>query len=146
MEHHQLIRNKAIYFTTRKDAFKLNVIGGNTQCLPVTELSSNQEEADKKVFLAVKSAQEIGYTDVVIYTVDSDVGIMAMYYSRRLVVNLFVQLGTGSNVDVGNTDWQSELVEGLPSVHAISSCDSVSAFNGIGKAKWLSTWKNEKST
>ena len=40
---------------------------------------------------------------------------------------------------MGNTDWQSELVEVLPSQHAISGCDSVSAFNGIGKAKWLST-------
>ena len=104
MEHHQLIRNKTICFTTRKDAFKLNVTGGDTQCQPVIELSSNQEEADKKVFLAVKLAQETGYTDVVIYTVDSDVAIMAMYFSRRLAVNLFVQLGTGSNVDVGNID------------------------------------------
>ena len=65
-----------------------------------------------------------------------------MYYSRRLAVNLFVQLGIGSNVkivDVGNTDWQSELDEALPSLHAISGCDSVNACNGIGKAKWLST-------
>ena len=67
---------------------------------PVIELSSNQEEADTKVFLAVKLAQEIGYTDVVIYTVDSDVAILAMYYSRRLAVNLYVQLGTGSNVKI----------------------------------------------
>ena len=40
---------------------------------------------------------------------------------------------------MGNTNWQSELVEVLPSQHAISGCDSVSAFNGIGKGKWLST-------
>ena len=135
-------QNQTIYFTTRKDAFKLNVIGEDTQGQPVTELSSNQEEADTKVFLTVKLAQEIGYTDAVIYTVDSDVVILAIYYSRRLVVNLFVQLGTGSNVrivDEGNTDWQSELVKALPSLHAISGCDLVSAFNGIGKAKWLST-------
>ena len=90
--------------------------------------------------MAVKLAKEIGYTDAVIYTVDSDVAILAMYYPRRLVVNLFVQLGTASNVrivDVGNTDWQSELIEALPSLHAISGCYLVSAFNGIGKAKWL---------
>ena len=138
-KHHQLISTKTIYFTTRKDVFKLNVIGVDTQCQPVIELSSNQEEADTKVFLAVKLAQEIGCTDAVIYTADSDVAILAMYYSRRLSINLFVQLGTGSNVrivDVGNTDWQSELGEAL---HVISDCDLVSAFNGIGKAKSLST-------
>ena len=141
-KYHQLIRNKTIYFSTRKDALKLNVIGEDTQCQPVTELSSNQEEVDTKVFLAVKLAQEIGYTDAVIYTVDSDVAILLMYYSRRLAVNLFMQLGTGSNVrivDVGNTDWQLELVEALPSLLVILGCDPVSAFNGIGKAKWLST-------
>ena len=65
-KHHQLNRNKTIYFTTRKDAFKLNVIGEDKQCQPVIELSSNQGEADTKVFLAVKLAQEIGYTDAVI--------------------------------------------------------------------------------
>ena len=65
-----------------------------------------------------------------------------MHYSRRLAVNLYVQIGTGSNVkivDMGNTDWQSELLQALPSLHTISGCDSVSAVNGIGKAKWLST-------
>ena len=45
---------------------------------------------------------------------------------------------------MGNTDWQSELVEALPSLHAISGCDSVSAFNGIGKAKWLSTMEKRE--
>ena len=70
--------------------------------------------------------------------------ILAVYYSRRLAANLFVQLGTGSNVriiDVGNTYRQSELFEALPSLHAISGCDSVNAFNGISKAKWFSTLK-----
>ena len=90
------------------------------------------------MFLPVKLAQEIGRTDAFIYTVDSDVAILAIYYSRKIAVNIFVQLGTGSNVritDVDNVDWQSELVETLPLLHAISDCDSVSAFNGIGKAK-----------
>ena len=92
-----------------------------------------------KVFLAVKLAQEIGCTNA---TVDNDVVILAMYYSRRLAVNLFVQRGTENNVriiDVGNTDWQSVLIEGLPSLHANSGFDSGSAFNGIRKAMWLST-------
>ena len=90
------------------------------------------------MFLPVKLAQEIGLTDALIYAVDSDVAILAIYYSRKIAVNIFVQLGTGSNVritDVDNVDWQSELVETLPLLHAISDCDSVSAFNGIGKAK-----------
>ena len=68
--------------------------------LTVIELSSNQEEADTKVFLAVMLVQEIRYIDAAIYTVGSDVAILAMYYSRRLAVNLFVQLGIGNNVGI----------------------------------------------
>ena len=30
------------------------------------------------------------------------------------------------------------MIEGLSSLHAFSGCDAVSAFNGIGKIKWLS--------
>ena len=73
----------------------------------VIELSSNQEKPNSKFFLVVKLAQESGCTDAVIYTVDSDVAILAMYYYRRLAVNLFEKLGTGTNVriiNVGNTD------------------------------------------
>ena len=64
-----------------------------------------------------------------------------MHYYKRLAINLFVQLGTGRNgrtVDMDSTDWQSELVVALPSLHATSDCDSVSAFSGTGKAGWLS--------
>ena len=30
------------------------------------------------------------------------------------------------------------MIEGLPTLHAFSGCDAVSAFNGIAKIKWLS--------
>ena len=30
------------------------------------------------------------------------------------------------------------MIEGLPSLQAFSGCDAVSAFNGIGKIRWLS--------
>ena len=33
---------------------------------------------------------------------------------------------------------------GLLSLHVISGCDAVSAFNGIGKAKWLSTLEKQE--
>ena len=34
------------------------------------------------------------------------------------------------------------IIQSLPSLHAISGCDAVSAFHGIGKA----TWSIEKAT
>ena len=40
---------------------------------------------------------------------------------------------------VGDNEFTSSLVDCLPSLHAISGCDTVSAFYGIGKAKWITT-------
>ena len=40
---------------------------------------------------------------------------------------------------MGTSKWSDGVLESLPAMHAISSCDSVSAVNGKGKAKWLST-------
>lgn len=57
-------------------------------------------------------------------------------------MNLFLQLGTRTNariIYVANAGWQSESVEVLSLLHAISGCDLVSASNGIIKVKWLST-------
>lgn len=53
-----------------------------------------------------------------------------------LTVNIFVQLGGGSNVkilDAGNIEWQSELTEAPPLLYFISGCDDVSALNMVGK-------------
>jgi len=36
----------------------------------------------------------------------------------------------------------ADLINVLPSLHAISGCDSVSAVHGMGKIKWLSTVQN----
>ena len=50
-------------------------------CQPVHQLLQNQEEADTKVFLAAKFAPETGCRDAVIFTVDSDVAILACYFA-----------------------------------------------------------------
>ena len=42
-------------------------------------------------------------------------------------------------LDMGTSKWSDGVLESLPALHAISGCDSVSAVNGKGKAKCLST-------
>ena len=114
-------------------------------CHQQQQLSSNQEEADAKVFLAAKFAQDLGCNEVGIFTVDSNVAILAAYYSQLLTCRLIVQIGCGVNLrvlDVGNNEWE-DVLKSLPSLHAISGCDSVSAVNGIGKGKWLKTIQKE---
>ena len=78
------------------------------------ELSSNQEEADTKVFLAAKFAQDLGCRDVGIFTVDSDVAILVCYYSELLNCRSFLQIVSGSNLrimDIGNNDLEENLLK-----------------------------------
>ena len=108
----------------------------------VAELSSNQEDADTKMFLGVKIAEEIGCTQATIFAVDSDVDILACYFASLVNIQIIVQIGTGRNKRLlyipGNT-LDVELIQALPLLHAISGCDSVSAVDGMSKTKWLST-------
>ena len=75
-------------------------------------------------------------------TVDSDVAILACYFAHILEISLLVQIGKGNNyrvIDVKGHTWSDSIIQSLPSLHATSGCDAVSAFHDIGKATWLST-------
>ena len=53
-----------------------------------------------------------------------------------------VHIGISSNVrilDMGTSKWSDCVLESLPALYSVSGCNSVSAANGKGKAKWLST-------
>lgn len=58
-------------------------------------LGSNQEEADTKMFLCCQHAvHRIQNPNICISTVDSDVGMLAIYFKSRLHCNLFVEIGS----------------------------------------------------
>ena len=89
--------------------FKITCTDETIECNGEPELSSNQEEADTKVFLAAKFAQYLGCRDV---GIDSDVAILACYYSELLNSRLLLQIGSGSNLrilDIGNNDLEEDL-------------------------------------
>ena len=59
-----------------------------------------------------------------------------------LEINILVQTRPGSNykiIDVSQNSWRKNITQSLPAVQAISRCDAVSAFHGIGKATCLLT-------
>ena len=123
--------------------FKITCTDETIECNREPELSSKQGEADTKVFLAAKFAEDFGCREVGIFPVDSDVAILPCYYSQSLLnCRLLLRIGSGSNLrilDNGNNDLEEDLSKSLPSLHELSGCDSVSAINGIGKGKWLKT-------
>ena len=61
---------------------KITCTDETIECNGEPELKSNEEEADTKVFLAAKFAQDLRCRDVGIFTVDSDVA-RAELKSRR---------------------------------------------------------------
>ena len=48
-----------------------------------SQLSSNQEEADTKVFLATQSSENVGCSDITIFTVHSDITTLATSYVKK---------------------------------------------------------------
>ena len=104
-------------------------------------LCSNQEEADTKMFLCCQHAtQPDRKVNICISTVDSDVAILAAYYKERIHCNLYVEIGSkGKKRILTISKIHESLGEGmsnaLPALHAVSGCDSTSAFFGVGKQK-----------
>ena len=142
-QHHiRQIGEKEVFMTVKTVADKIYNYNNSLMSQPVHQLSSNQEEADTKIFLVAKFAQEVGCRDAVIFTVDNDVAILACYIPQMLEINLFVQIGSGNNywvIDIKHHIWSNSIIQSLPSLHVISGCDAVCRFHGIGKFTWLST-------
>ena len=138
--HLNTLRSKTIYFSCGDQGFKIDVHRDLIRKTNVTELSSNQEVADTKMLLAVKIAEEIGCTQAMIFTVDSDVGILACYIASLVNIQIIVQIGTGRNkrlLDISGNTLDVELIQAMPSLHAIFGCDSVSAVHGMGSCGCL---------
>lgn len=143
----EIFLSKTLYVTCGIDAWKIDGDGVRINRAGTPALQSNQEEADTKVFLCASFVAELGYERVNIITVDSDIGILALYYQQRIAASLILEIGTGSNLeilDISTHTLSKSLTDALPALHAISGCDSISCFNGAGKAKCLSIAQSEE--
>ena len=113
----------------------------------VPDLMSAQQEADTKVFLCARYASSLGFNRVRIATVDSDVGVLSLYYKELIQANLILEFGSGSKemiYDIDGADIPAQLAKALPALHALSGCDSTSSFSGIGKKKCLQVLKSDQ--
>ena len=139
---------KELYVTCESNAYRFHSDGNLVKVNSVLELESKQEEADTKVFLFSKFVQEMGFTCIRIITVDSDIAILALYYQQQLSVKFFLEYGTGQKTQIFDiSSYQpifKNLPASLPGLHALSGCDSTSAFNGIGKIKCLKVLESDE--
>ena len=108
----------------------------------------SQEEADTRLLLLAADAVQKGCKKVTIRTVDTDVVVLAVAsFSKIAPDELWVAFGVGSSfryiaVHEMVTTMNPIQCLTLPVFHALTGCDTVSAFAGRGKKTAWATWKS----
>ena len=112
----------------------------------MSELSCNHEEADTRLLFHAFHSFHRGLTRIMIHATDTDVVVIAIAVSSVLPnCEMWIAFGHGAKLRyipchtiasaLGN-----EASWGLLLLHAISGCDNVSAFHGIGKKTAWAVW------
>jgi len=132
--------NRILYVTTEDHCWRVNA----DTCEPVPELRCNHEEADTRMVL---HAHHAGGT-CIIHSDDTDVFVLLLAHSQSLG-KCFIKKGRGAKTRiielstvVNRLEKQLEpgiekhcFMKALIGIHAITGCDTISAFSGKGKWK-----------
>jgi hypothetical protein len=108
----------------------------------------NHEEADTRVILHAHHAAACGANTLYIRTVDTDIVVLAIsFFSRLSLSELWIHFGTGKCARLLAVHEICACIgidkcHVLPAFHALTGCDTTSAFRGKGKkSAWL-TWES----
>lgn len=107
----------------------------------VNSLKCNHDEADTRILLHCKCVTDLGFERLVISSRDTDILVLLVHCASYLTREIWFQTGTAKDrsfVAVHNVVLDPVLRRNLPGFHAISGCDTVSQFCGIGKT---TAWK-----
>ena len=136
-----------MFVTLRNEAYVIEVFEGEIVKQNVTNICSNQEQADTKMLIAEKFVSSRGCNSVSIQTVNSNVTIFALHYAPMLSKPLYINIGVRKHERILNffeTPFEKNFLRALPGLHVFSGCDSTSASHGIGKIKWLNIVKGNE--
>ncbi|KAK3910810.1 putative 1-aminocyclopropane-1-carboxylate oxidase [Frankliniella fusca] len=107
----------------------------------------NHEEADTRLFVHVANAVQNGNTKVMIRTCDTDVLVLAISCLPKIpeLEELWLHFGMGKHAkfiavhEISNAlgPEKSQTIIGF---HAVTGCDTVSYFRGIGKLTAINAW------
>ena len=109
-----------------------------------TELQSDHEEADSKMFGYSKYIIEHNQIErVVIHSPETDVAVICCFQfatSLATLHEMWFKTGVGNKaryipIHTAVTTLGTSICRLLPGLHSITGCDSVSSFSGIGKKK-----------
>jgi len=110
--------------------------------IPLLNWKASKKKQIRKCSSVPVFLLQIGFSSCKIITVDSDVAFLCLYFQRQLDINIYLQMGTGTKektFEVFSSDLSDDVLKALPSIHALSGCDSTSALVGVGKVKLYNT-------
>ena len=139
-----LLEGKQIYVTDREQ-----VLSNPRREEGATLDPCQQDEADTRMLLHVAHAAGEGHSKVLIRTVDTDVVMIAVRIFQLLdtLQQLWIAFGTGKSFryltihEIAAAIGPQKALA-LPMFHALTSCDTVSAFTGHGKKTAWVTWNS----
>ncbi len=140
---------RVVYVTNGSLCTRLMTSDGRVLSTAVPELYTEQEEADTRMLLHALHASDNGYRQLSIYSSDADVEVLACHHQRNIPARIVIVSGTQNNsrfVDISSVcnKLGEDVCEVLPGLHALTGCDSVSAFSGKGKTKAFRLVKENK--
>ena len=139
-EYAERIGNHVMYVTHGNNCTKLVVIDGRMTATEETELYTDQEEADTRMFLHASHASSHGHQRVAIVSSNTDVEVLACHHQSAIPAELTLISGTRTRSRLISIPRLCEklgprLCRVLPSLHALTGCDTVSSFAGKGKKR-----------
>ena len=129
----------------------ITTYGEDVLCTPstkyVTDLQPcSHEEADYRMLLHAAHAHKEGHRDIAIHATDTDVLVLCVATASGLQgVKLWLVFGKDKKYIAAHTiatGLGTEASTALLFLHAISGCDTVSSFSGIGKKTAFSVWRS----
>ena len=136
--------NKAVYVTSGESVISV----GQTSSVMA---DCNHEEADTRVVVHILHTLEHGIKTIVVHTVDGNViviltGVFFELIANNLLADIWVAFGTGKNfrlysINAICTYLGKERTPALPIFHALTGCDTTSAFRGKGKKSAWQAWQ-----
>ena len=108
----------------------------------IPQLECNKNETDTRVVLYCFNAADKEYNYVRVRSADSDIFFILLYYGSKINITHLFDTGFRCkrrllNISQLAHDFTPLYCNALLGLHAFSSCDTTSAFKGIGKEKLI---------
>ena len=113
------------------------------------DLHSTQEEADTRRFLHAFHVTPDGHHSIAVFSPDTDAEVLASHHQAATPAEIILISGTRSRSRLVSVRRLCEklghrVCQVLPSLHALTGCDTVSSFVGKGKKKALELVKDDQ--